>query len=113
LLLIDRRTKVRPGNLMALYVGGYGVIRFFVEGLRIDEAHRVGGLRWNQWVALAAIVGAALYLFMSSRREPAPATFELPVEAEGETTDEDLSFDHGPYPERPYDGRRDDSDDDD
>ena len=69
LLLIDRRTKVRPGHLIAMYLMGYGVIRFFVEGLRIDEAHHVGGLRWNQWVALAAVVGAGLYIAISSRRE--------------------------------------------
>lgn len=70
LLLLDRRVKVRTGHLMAYYLMGYGVIRFFVEGLRIDEAHHVGGLRWNQWVALAAVVGGAIYLFISSRHEP-------------------------------------------
>ena len=65
LLLIDRRRRVPPGHLIAMYLIGYGVIRFFVEGLRIDEAHHVGGLRWNQWVALAAIVGSGLYLVLS------------------------------------------------
>ncbi len=74
LLLIDRRRSLRPGHLLAMYFIGYGVIRFFVEGLRIDEAHHVGGLRWNQWVALAAVVGGGLYIAISSRRElPAPA----------------------------------------
>ena len=71
LLLIDRRTTSRPGHLMAMYVMGYGVVRFFVEGLRIDEAHHVGGLRWNQWVSVAAVVGGAAYLLISSRRSPA------------------------------------------
>ena len=63
------------GHLMASYVIGYGIIRFLVEGLRIDTAHHVGGLRWNQWVALIAIVGAGLYIAISSRRE-------VPIEAE-------------------------------
>ena len=71
LLLIDRRRKVPPGHLIAMYLMGYGVIRFFVEGLRIDEAHHVGGLRWNQWVALAAVIGGGIYLVMS-KRSPAP-----------------------------------------
>ena len=45
-----------------MYVLGYGIIRFWVEGLRIDEADELAGLRWNQWVALACVVGGGLYL---------------------------------------------------
>ncbi|MEI7618329.1 MAG: prolipoprotein diacylglyceryl transferase [Actinomycetota bacterium] len=75
LVALGRKVKLRIGHLMAAYVMGYGIIRFFVEGLRIDTAHHVGGLRWNQWVALAAVVGAGLYMVISSRRE-------FPVEAE-------------------------------
>ncbi|CAB4858862.1 unannotated protein [freshwater metagenome] len=71
LLLIDRRSKPRVGHLLAMYLMGYGVIRFFVEGLRIDEAHHIAGLRLNQWVALAAVVGAGAYIAISSRR-PSP-----------------------------------------
>jgi prolipoprotein diacylglyceryl transferase len=67
LLLIDRRFKVRPGSLLAMYVVGYGIGRFWVEGLRIDPA-KEAGLRLNQWVALALIVGGGAYLlFMSGR----------------------------------------------
>lgn len=65
LILIGRRFKLRPGNLLVTYLIGYGIIRFWVEGLRIDEAHHVGGLRWNQWVALAAVVGGIAYLLVS------------------------------------------------
>ena len=67
LLLLDRRFRVRPGHLMAMYLMGYGVIRFFVEGLRIDAATEVGGLRWNQWVALAGVLGGGAYLLISNR----------------------------------------------
>ena len=96
LLLIDRRTTARPGHLMAMYVMGYGFIRFFVEGLRIDEAHHVGGLRWNQWVSVAAMVGGAAYLLISSRRSPAAIASVIDSDAEtdsdeflDETVDED------------------------
>ena len=49
---------------------GYGIGRFWIEGLRIDpvELSDVGGLRWNQWVALAAIVGGAGYLLATHGR---------------------------------------------
>ena len=76
LILIGRRFRLRPGHLLATYFIGYGIIRFWVEGLRIDEAHHVGGLRWNQWVALAAVVGGIAYLLISRARggEGDPAT---------------------------------------
>ena len=69
LLWIDRRFRPAPGQLMAMYFIGYGIGRFWVEGLRIDEADHVGGLRFNQWVAVVMVVaGAIALLFM--RRNP-------------------------------------------
>jgi prolipoprotein diacylglyceryl transferase len=62
LLWIDRRFKLRPGRLLAVYVLGYGIGRFWVEGLRIDAAKSAGGLRLNQWMAVVIAVSAALYL---------------------------------------------------
>ncbi len=69
LLWIDKRFNPAGGRLLAMYVFGYGVIRFWVEGLRIDPADELGGLRWNQWVALACVVGGALYL-IATRDKP-------------------------------------------
>ena len=69
LLWIDRRYRPGLGQLLVMYVIGYGIGRFWVEGLRIDRADRLGGLRWNQWVALAAIVGGAIVLVLM-RRHP-------------------------------------------
>ncbi len=62
LLTIDRRMHLRPGRLFAVYVLGYGVGRFWIEGLRIDPAKSGGGLRLNQWMALIIAAGAAGYL---------------------------------------------------
>ncbi len=69
LLWIDRSLKLGPGRLMAVYAMGYGTGRFWVEGLRIDPSRDVGGLRLNQWVALAAVVGGALYLLATWGRK--------------------------------------------
>ena len=69
LLWIDKRFRPAPGQLFVMYVIGYGLGRFWVEGLRIDRADEVAGLRWNQWVALAAVVGGAL-LLVWMRRHP-------------------------------------------
>ncbi len=75
LLWADRKLRLGPGRLFAVYVAGYGIGRFWIEGLRIDptDGADVAGLRWNQWVALAAIVGGAVYLwFTRGQRWPEP-----------------------------------------
>ncbi len=85
LLWIDRRRWLRDGSLMAVYVIGYGIGRFWVEGLRIDRADELGGLRWNQWVSLAAIVGGAVVLWWWERRpQPSPGpSADEPVSRDG------------------------------
>ena len=70
LLVVDRRRPLPRGGLMALYVAGYAVGRFWVEGLRIDPADEWAGLRLNQWVAIAAFVIAVAYLVATVRRSP-------------------------------------------
>ena len=70
LLWIDRRFRPRAGHLFGMYVIGYGVGRFWIEGLRIDPAHEIAGLRVNQWMSIVAIVLAFGYLYVSSQRAP-------------------------------------------
>ena len=89
LLWIDRRFRLRPGRLFAMYVFGYAVGRFWIEGLRIDPAHTFGGLRLNQWVALSAAAGAALYLAVDWARHRGPAA-EPVQEPEHEAAEPDL-----------------------
>lgn len=91
LLWIDRRLRLGPGRLMAVYVMGYGAGRFWVEGLRIDPSREVGGLRWNQWVALAAMVGGAAYLLATwGRKWPEPDAV-----GDGDGTTAPEASDHG------------------
>ena len=69
LIIVGRRMMTsRPGRLMALYVGGYGLGRFWVEGLRIDPAKSSGGLRLNQWIAILMMVGCLVYLLIDMRK---------------------------------------------
>ena len=70
LVRLSTSPRFAGSRLFALYVGGYGLGRLWIEGLRIDDASVLGGLRWNQWVALAAIVGGALYLVLTSSQRP-------------------------------------------
>ena len=65
LLWIQRRYRLGAGRLLGVYLIGYGTGRFWIEGLRIDPANSAGGLRLNQWVALAAIAAGAIYLIVT------------------------------------------------
>jgi prolipoprotein diacylglyceryl transferase len=68
LLRIERQTEPARGRLFLVYVALYTAMRFFIEGLRIDPAHRAGGLRLNQWVSIAVFLAAVTSLIISRRR---------------------------------------------
>ncbi len=65
LLVIDKHFRLRPGRLFFVYMAMYTLMRFFIEGLRVDPAHRVGGLRLNQWTSIAVFSVSVLILIWS------------------------------------------------
>lgn len=72
LVFLGRRMLAsRPARLLACYVIGYGIGRFWIEGLRIDPTKEGGGLRLNQWMSIVLIVGGVAYLVWA-RLRPAP-----------------------------------------
>ncbi len=66
-LLISLGGRYRAGSIFALYIIIYSAGRFFIEGIRIDPAHTFAGLRINQYLAAALILGAGAYLMKISR----------------------------------------------
>lgn len=77
LLVIERIFRIRPGGLFALYVVLYSVGRLWIEMLRVDPSHELGGVRLNVYVAGAAIVLAgAFFVFWQKtwkrRQQPGP-----------------------------------------
>jgi len=69
LLLIDRWLRIRPPGLFCLYVAWYTFGRFFMELLRVDEAHEWFGLRLNAWVSIIVFVLALVGFVWSQRRK--------------------------------------------
>ncbi|CAN2193971.1 Lgt Prolipoprotein diacylglyceryltransferase [Candidatus Nanopelagicaceae bacterium] len=67
LLLIYVTPKFSGGAIFALYVAGYSAGRFFIEGLRIDQAHTFGALRLNQYVSLVLVAAGVLAFTRFSR----------------------------------------------
>lgn len=69
LLVLDRRRVLRRGQVLALYVMGYTLGRFWVEGLRDDHANHILGMRVNSWVSILVFLGG-LALFWHQRNKP-------------------------------------------
>ncbi len=68
LLLVERRWRIRPPGLFALYVALYCAGRFWIELLRVDPAHELAGVRINVIVAAAGFVLAvAAFLWVQLR----------------------------------------------
>jgi prolipoprotein diacylglyceryl transferase len=62
--LVDRKWKLGKGRAFALYVMAYTVGRFWVEGLRNDDAHVILGMRVNSWVSILVFLGALIYFVL-------------------------------------------------
>ncbi|MFJ4482231.1 prolipoprotein diacylglyceryl transferase [Streptomyces longwoodensis] len=66
----DRRFTLGHGRAFALYVAAYCVGRFWIEYLRVDDAHHVLGLRLNNWTALLVFLLAVAYIVVSAKKRP-------------------------------------------
>ena len=65
------RKRQFDGQIISLYMIWYGVVRFFIEGLRTDSLY-IGVLRVSQIVAfLSAVAGIALYVILFLRKKKA------------------------------------------
>ena len=69
ILLIIFGKRWANGATFAIYIAGYSLGRFFIEGIRIDAAQNIGGLRLNQWTSIA-ILSLGLLIFYRLQRKP-------------------------------------------
>ena len=69
LILVGRRYHLRHARLFALYVAGYTIGRFWIEGMRVDPAHHILGLRLNQWTSVVILVGALIYFWLTRDKD--------------------------------------------
>ena len=75
-LAVERRYRMRPGGIFAVYVATYTIGRAWIEALRIDDAHHILGLRLNEWTSLMVF---ALATWVIVARRPAPAAVDDPA----------------------------------
>jgi prolipoprotein diacylglyceryl transferase len=83
LIRLDRRFRLRRGQVFALYVAGYPLGRVVIELMRTDDANHILGVRVNVWVSiLVFLLGVALFV-RCGRRPEEPEAPEGPEEAAG------------------------------
>ena len=85
LVWADKRFRMGHGRVFALYVLLYCIGRFWIESLRIDDAHHFLGLRLNDWTSILVGLGALIYLLVSARLRPGPDDIvveDLQIQAE-------------------------------
>ncbi len=85
LVWADKRFRMGHGRVFALYVLLYCIGRFWIESLRIDDAHHFLGLRLNDWTSILVGLGALIYLIVSARLRPGPDDIvveDLEIQAE-------------------------------
>ena len=78
LIWLDRRRVLKPGQVLPLWVVGYGVGRFLVESVRIDPASLIWGVRVNHWVSALAVVAGLIGFWWLGRRADRRQRPEVP-----------------------------------
>ena len=79
LILAGRRLRLRRGFLFPLYVALYTVGRFWTEYLRVDEAHKIGPFRLNDWVSIITFVVAVGVIVARGRARPGDERVDEPL----------------------------------
>ncbi len=74
LLWAERRFHFRRGQTFAAYVALYTFGRIWFEALRIDQASKVFGVRFNLLLSIVLCVGATIWFVWLGRRHAPDAT---------------------------------------
>ncbi len=58
-----RNKSIFPGQLVILYLAGYGIVRFFVEFFRKQEGNLIYNLTMGQWLSILMILTSIVMFF--------------------------------------------------
>lgn len=64
-LLLNRKKKKFTGEVFCWYLIGYGLGRFWIEGLRTDQL-RIGNVAVSQMLSLTLVIGTGVFIFWKS-----------------------------------------------
>jgi len=89
LLFVERRFALKRGQVFALYVAMYTFGRIWFEALRVDDATRVFGVRFNLLLsALLCVVGVVWFVWLGRRPQSAAPDARDVVEPVNAASDE-------------------------
>jgi prolipoprotein diacylglyceryltransferase len=72
LLWAEKRFRFRNGQTFALYVALYTFGRIWFEALRVDEATRIFGIRFNLLLSIALCIGSTIwFVWLARHKSPA------------------------------------------
>lgn len=79
LIWLDRKLKLRWGQMFAAYLITYSIGRAFIESIRIDPSEIFFGLRTNVWSAIFTIaIGLALLVWSRRKHKEEETSVYLP-----------------------------------
>ncbi len=79
LIWLDRKLKLRWGQMFAAYLITYSIGRAFIESIRIDPSEIFFGLRTNVWSAILTIaIGVALFVWSRRTHKEEETSVYLP-----------------------------------
>ncbi|MCU1464238.1 MAG: prolipoprotein diacylglyceryl transferase [Actinomycetia bacterium] len=72
IVFVERRFTLKRGQAFALYVAMYTFGRIWFEALRIDDATRIFGVRFNLLLSIVlSVFGAVWFVWLGRRPQPA------------------------------------------
>ncbi len=93
LILVFRDKKKFYGETLCRYFIGYGIVRFFVEGLRTDQLQFSNGLAVSQILSIVLVViGLGITIFMHIKlRGKESILDQIPVNGKVEETEKEVT----------------------
>ena len=68
LIILRKNKKIKVGSFVGIYLIWYGVVRFFVEGLRTDSL-MLGNLRMAQIIGIPMVIIGIIMIITSKKRD--------------------------------------------
>jgi phosphatidylglycerol---prolipoprotein diacylglyceryl transferase len=89
IVLVERRQTLRRGQVFALYIAMYTFGRIWFEALRIDDATRIFGVRFNLLLSIVmCIFGIVWFVWLGRRQQAASTDARTVVEPAGAPSEE-------------------------